>query len=118
MTGMGLSVPPLLQALAALVEFVGGAMLILGLLSPIVAFALACQMLAAMFMVHFPHGDAFVTMGKPSYELAMVYFAQSVAFLTLGPGSLSLDYVLFGKTPVRDIIVESEDMTDIHRRAA
>jgi putative oxidoreductase len=41
----GSSVPSFLQALAALAEFGGGIALILGLLTPVAAFGLVCQMI-------------------------------------------------------------------------
>lgn len=118
MEGMGTSVPPIFQALAALIEVGGGALLLLGFLTPFAAFGLACQMLAALFIAHFPAGHAFVATGQPSFELPLVYLAMSFAFLTLGPGSLSLDYALFGRTPLPATVVKVEETPDIEKRAA
>ncbi len=53
-------VPGFLQAAAALSEFGGGALLILGLLTPVAAFFLACTMIVAIGMVHLPAGHPFV----------------------------------------------------------
>ena len=92
----GSSVPSFLQALAAFAEFGGGIALILGLLTPIAAFGLICQMMAALIIVHLPAGHPFVAQGGPSYELALVYLAASLALIALGPGKLSLDAILFG----------------------
>ena len=86
-----------LQALAALAEFGGGILLILGLLTRLAALGLAVTMAVAAGMVHIPAGHPYVSMGGPSWELAGVYFACAVLFLLAGPGRLSLDAMLFGK---------------------
>jgi len=93
----GSSVPSFLQALAAVAEFGGGIALILGLLTPIAAFGLVCQMLGALFLVHLPQGDPFVSQGGPSYELALIYLVMSIMLIALGPGKWSLDARLFGR---------------------
>src|SRR5918999_3196919 len=92
----GSSVPSFLQALAALAEFGGGIALILGLLTPIAAFGLVCQMLGALLLVHLPQGHAFVSQAGPSYELALVYLVVAILLIVLGPGKWSLDAALFG----------------------
>ena len=89
--------PPYLQAAAAVAEFGGGISLIIGFLTPLFAFLLACTMATAALMVHIPKGDPFVSQGGASWELAAVYFAASVMFLLVGPGQLSLDHCLFGR---------------------
>ena len=91
-------VPSFLQALAALAEFGGGIALVLGLLTPIAALGLVCQMIGALFLVHFPKGDAFVAPGGPSYELPLVYLVLAVLLLVLGPGRWSIDALLFGRS--------------------
>jgi putative oxidoreductase len=63
-------VPVFLGAAAAASEFVGGALLILGLLTPVACVFIAIVMLTAIFRVHLPHGDPFVGMGGPSWETA------------------------------------------------
>ena len=94
----GQGVPSFLQAVAALAEFGGGIALILGLLTPLAALGIVFQMLAALFLVHFPRGDAFVATGGPSYELPLVYLVLAVLLLVLGPGRWSLDALLFGRS--------------------
>lgn len=95
----GEGVPSFLQALAALAEFGGGIALLLGLLTPLAALGIVCQMLGALFMVHFPMGHPFVAAtGGPSYELPLVYLALAILLLVLGPGRWSLDALLFGRT--------------------
>src|SRR3954463_3817242 len=97
MNGFGPQAPhPYLQAAAAVAEFGGGISLILGFLTPLFAFLIACTMAVAAGMVHIPKGDPFVNaQGGPSFELAAAYFAVAVALLLVGPGQFSLDYLLF-----------------------
>ena len=95
----GDGVPSFLQALAALAEFGGGIALLLGLLTPLAALGIVCQMLGALFMVHFPMGHPFVAAtGGPSYELPLVYLALAILLLVMGPGRWSFDALLFGRT--------------------
>ncbi len=82
-------VPGFLQGLSTLAEFGGGLGIILGLLTPLVALGLTCNMLVALFMVHVPKGDVFV--GKASFEPAADYLAVALLLLLTGPGAWSLD---------------------------
>ena len=96
--GPGAPIPGFLQAVAALSEFGGGIGLVLGLLSPLASFLLACTMIVAIGTVHLPHGDPFVSpTGGRSWELAASYLAAALTVLLAGPGRLSLDYLLFGR---------------------
>jgi putative oxidoreductase len=89
-------VPAVLQLLAAVAEFAGGAALILGLLSRLASLGIASNMVVALGMVHLPHGDPFVSpTGGKSFELAAIYLACAILFLILGPGRLSIDALLF-----------------------
>lgn len=91
-------IPGFLQFLAAFSEFGGGLALIIGLLTPIAAFGIACTMAFAAFGVHLRAGQPFVSMtGGPSYELAAVYLATALLMIFAGPGKLSLDSLIFGK---------------------
>lgn len=97
--GPDAGVPGVLQFLAALSEFGGGLALILGLLTPLAMFGLACTMLYAIFVVHVPRGDSFVAQGpgKGSYEIAAAYLAITLLMILTGPGIYSLDAKLFGR---------------------
>ena len=91
-------VPGALQALAALAEFGGGLCWVLGLLTPLASFLMACTMAVAAGMVHIPAGHPFVaSTGGPSFEPALGYLAIALALLLVGPGRLSLDWFLFGR---------------------
>jgi putative oxidoreductase len=85
--------PWVLAAMAAFSEFGGGIMLMLGLLTPLAALAICIVMLTALFMVHIPHGDPFVSANpaQHSFEVAAVYLVSAVAFLLTGPGAYSVD---------------------------
>ena len=93
---MGPDGPPgILQFLAAISEFGGGILWILGLLTPLASLGILFTMLGALFIVHLPSGDPFVGQGG-SFELPLVYIAVALLFLLAGPGRFSLDAQLFG----------------------
>jgi putative oxidoreductase len=92
------SAPPgILQASAAVIEVGGGFLLVLGLLTRVATLALAAQMVAALALVHIPHGDPFVAQGRPSAELACVYLAFALLLTATGAGAYSLDALIFGR---------------------
>jgi putative oxidoreductase len=112
---MGDSVPPILQLASALAEFGGGIALILGLLTPIVAGALAINMAVALFMVHIPKGHAFVSQGPGgSFELPLVYLGVMVALFFVGPGRFSLDAALWKP---RYVVVHEREVAAIPKAA-
>lgn len=87
-------------ALAAYTEVIGGALLILGLLTPLAALFIAGEMAVALLMVHFPAGDPFVNPQGRSFELAALYFVIALTFLLAGPGLYSADACLAGRQVV------------------
>ncbi|HVF09928.1 MAG TPA: DoxX family protein [Abditibacteriaceae bacterium] len=90
--------PDILQALAALSEFGGGLALILGLLTPLAAFGIACTMIVAITTVSLPANQPFVAKGGGrSYELPLTFLAVMIMLMLVGPGSLSLDALIFGR---------------------
>lgn len=90
-------VPAALQLLAAVAEFGGGIFWILGLLTPLASFGLACTMAVATLMHMVVMKDPFVSQGGSSYELAAVYFAISLLLIAAGPGRFSADHKIFGQ---------------------
>ena len=92
---MGNAIPGIFQAAAAYSELLGGAALVLGVLTPLASLALIGTMLGALFLYHLPSGDPFVGgPGKGSYELALTYLAGALLVLLSSPGKFSVDYLL------------------------
>ena len=90
--------PGLFQALAAVSEFGGGLAWVLGLLTPLASFGLACTMAVAVWMHTAVMRDPFVALqGGRSWELAGVYLCVAVLLLLAGPGRFSVDRVVFGE---------------------
>jgi len=88
--------PPWLQAIAASAEFVGGAAIAVGALTPLFAFLIGCNMVVAIFLVQLPHGAPFVRTGPgASFELPAIYLATAFWLALVGPGAYSLDAALF-----------------------
>jgi putative oxidoreductase len=82
---------PSLFWFAAILEFFGGLLVILGLFTRPVALILCGEMAVAYFMMHAPKGFwPIVNMG----ELAVVYCFVFLYFFAAGPGTLSLDSVM------------------------
>ncbi len=98
---MGVPAPQLMSWVVGIVEFFGGAALILGVLTWIVAALLIVEMLVALLAVHLPAGFLFVQIkgmsdqgpifGMPGYEVNLVYIAGLLALFIGGPGPLSID---------------------------
>lgn len=77
--------------LAGLGEFVGGLLLLLGLLNPVGALAIAAVMLVAIAKVHWANG-LWVTQG--GYEYPLVLLALALVLGLVGPGRHALDPLL------------------------
>lgn len=92
------AMPGFLQALAALSEFPGGLLWMIGFLTPVVSLGLFCTMSVAVLMHLFVFHDPFVGSGG-SYELALLFLCVSFLLLLSGPGSLSVDKMIFGERP-------------------
>ena len=83
---------PKLSAYAVMVvELLGGAMLVVGLLTTLVAGILALLMAAALWFVHVPQGF-FVSDGGVEYPVALIAALGMV--VVFGAGRASLDRVL------------------------
>lgn len=80
-----------LMGLAGVLEFFGGALLLLGLLTRPVAFLLAGMMVVAYGMAHLPQGGAPV---QNQGELALLYALVFGFLFGNGAGPLSLDHWL------------------------
>lgn len=90
--------PGAIQALAAISEFAGGILLILGLLTRIAAFGIICTMVVAIYTHAIVMHDPFVNPKGGSFELASVYLAIALLLITIGAGRYSVDRLLSGRT--------------------
>lgn len=92
----GLGVPHLFAWLAIIAEFLGGLGLMLGLLSRIAAFGVACTMVVAVFLRHLPYGYLMnwhggLPFGTEGYEYHTLAVGMALAVILAGAGSLSVD---------------------------
>ena len=87
-----LGFPAFMGYVSAFTELIGGALLILGLLTRFAAIAVAINMFVAFYYVHFSHGMK----GPQGYEFSLLLMVSAFALVTLGPGPLALDRWLGG----------------------
>jgi putative oxidoreductase len=89
-TQMGIPMPGLTAPFITGLELVGGALLLVGLLTRPIALLLLFDMLGAMFLVHFRNGF-FLPNG---YEFTFILAATSLALAIAGPGALAVDPII------------------------
>lgn len=89
---MGVPLADIAAPVATFVELIGGALLILGALTPIVGFLLAANVIGALIIVHLTP-TPFVDQG--GWELVASLAAGALLIAASGPGRLSLDRLLF-----------------------
>jgi putative oxidoreductase len=82
--------------MVTILEVVGGAFIIIGLLSRLVALLLTIDMVVAIILVTHKIGFLSST-GKSGMEINLLLIGGFLAILLGGPGSISLDRVLEGK---------------------
>src|SRR6476660_8836016 len=95
---MGVPAADVMAPAVAVLELAGGAALILGILTRVVAALLGLDMLGALFLVHAPAG---VFAANGGYELVLLLAAAAFALALAGPGRLSVDRALFGRRTSR-----------------
>ncbi len=94
MADKGAPMPEVLGWLAAISEFVGGALILVGFLSRIWGLGHVVVMLVAIFVVH--GIDTFAAKdGGIEFPLALLLMA--LAIVISGPGRISIDQAVFGK---------------------
>ncbi len=91
MNHLGVAHPGLLGWLAALSEFGGGALVLIGLFTPLSAALIASTMVVAIATVHGKNGFFSTNHG---YEYNLSLLALSVALMLTGAGSISVDKLL------------------------
>lgn len=88
-------IPSWLGYVVAFVEFVGGILLLAGLLTRLAAFALSVEMAVAIWKVHW-HNGMLGAPDRPGYEFPLALAALSCALIFHGAGPISLDHVIRG----------------------
>lgn len=91
---MGLPAPDILVYLAVGGEFLGGLGLIVGLLTPIAAFGVACTMAVAILKVHWSSG---LLAQNNGFEYPLTLFMVALFFLVNGAGPIALDALCCGR---------------------
>lgn len=89
--GWGIPHPAFNAALSAYTEFIGGALIIVGLLTRVISIAMIINMLVAILSVKIKQVsglDDFVELDEPLYALGFFWLMWS------GAGAVSLDYFL------------------------
>ena len=94
MGSMGIPAP--LAYLAAAAEFLGCFGMLLGCLTRIAAFGIACNMTVAFLLVHLKNGYFGGTEGG-GYELVMILLCVAIALMIGGGGNLSVDRAIYLK---------------------
>ncbi len=89
-------IPLIVAYAAAWTQVFGGALLILGLLSPIASLLLMATMLVATMELWARH-EPWISPHGHSYEAASFYVVATIVTLTMGPGAYSLDRLLLDK---------------------
>lgn len=84
--------PSYFAYIAAILEFFGGWLLILGLFTRITALLLAGEMVVAILRVHLPQGGV-LAVGNYQFPLAMAVGAFALA--AVGAGAVSFDRAIF-----------------------
>lgn len=100
---MGIPAPEAAAAYAIGVELVGGALLVLGALTPLVGLLVAADMAGAFWYVH---RDAFFA-NEGGYEFVLTLGVLGLGLAALGAGRLSVDRLLAG-TPTAPVAVETQ----------
>jgi putative oxidoreductase len=107
---MGIPAPTAAATFSTAVEVLGGAALILGLFTPVVAALNTLNLLGALVLVHAGNG---VFVGDNGYELVLALAAGLLVIAMLGAGTFSVDGLL-----ARAVDRTRTDATDRPVRAA
>lgn len=108
---LGVPAPVLVGWLITLVELIGGALLVLGLLTRISAAAVTVVLVGATILVK-PDLGLIAPMGAmlPGAELDLALIAGAIGVLLLGPGKPSVDHAIGIETTLPDVRHADEPM--------
>src|ERR1035437_2845461 len=93
----GMHIPTVFALLAIMAEFLGGIGLILGALTRIAAFGVACNMLVAVYVLHWSNGFFMNWNGKQKgegFEFHLLAVAILIVLIARGAGAASVDRAL------------------------
>ena len=88
----GMGMPAWLGYLASFTEFIGGILVVPGLFTRCVAFAILIDMSVAILKVHWKHGF----MGNGGFEFPLALWTIAFALIFFGAGPISLDAIRGG----------------------
>jgi putative oxidoreductase len=91
-TVAGMGMPAWLGYVASFTEFIGGILVVAGLFTRCVAFAILIDMSVAIIKVHWKHGF----MGNGGFEFPLALWTIAFALIFLGAGPISLDAIRGG----------------------
>ena len=100
--GMGVPMAGILGPFVALVEFLGGIALVVGLLTRLASLGIASTMVVAILLVHLKQG--FFNPGGVEFPLSLL--ASTIALVLTGPGRWSLDALIGRKAPPQSVEAE------------
>lgn len=86
---LGIPLAGLFGPIVAIVEFIGGICLLLGILTRYWGLLLAIEMTVTTLGVKVPQGASFI--GGGGYDLDLIFLASALALVLLGGGRLSID---------------------------
>ena len=90
----GYHIPAFLTLLVIAAESLGALGLIFGFATRLCAFGIFCDMIGAVYLVHWPHGFFMNWYGKQSgegFEYHLLVMGMALALMITGAGRLSLD---------------------------
>jgi putative oxidoreductase len=101
---IGVPFPHLLSWATILVEVVGGLLILVGALVPLISVPMIVVLIVAIVTVHLPNGFSSIKLvaydrtgahfGQPGYETDLLYVAGLLALCLGGAGPLSIDHKL------------------------
>ena len=92
-----MGIPTAFGVLAIAAEFLGPIGLVIGLLTRIAAFGIACVMIVAIVTTHWRNGffmNWFGNQKGEGYEYHLLVLGIAITLIVVGAGALSLDYAL------------------------
>jgi putative oxidoreductase len=98
---LGLPMPALFAWITILTEIVGGILMLLGALVPLISIPMAIVLVVAIVTVHWPYGFSSIKLqaitpqgahfGEPGYETDLLYLACIIALVLGGAGPYAVD---------------------------